>query len=240
VTRAGRRVTLVDRARRVCDGASARNGARLSCAYGDALASPALPSHRPAILRRHDPAFRVWLSRDLDSLIWGLRFLRNATPARFRANTTALLKMAARTRALLPEVIARYGLTFDYRASGTIILYRDAAAAGAAREGMRPKAALGIALRSFMFRPDRFAALIDGARAAFAKGFDLSGDVEAWSGARPRTPSSHPLIGAGEIRSLFVNVGHGTLGWTLCLGAAEVLASRLGASLAQERPRRRI
>jgi D-amino-acid dehydrogenase len=88
-----------------------------------------------------------------------------------------------------------------------------------------------IAPRNFTFQPERFAALLSSANAAFAQGFDLSGEVEPWSEARPCTPSSQPLIGPGKVKGLFVNLGHGTLGWTLCLGAAEELVSSMKKSL---------
>lgn len=93
--RAGHRVTLIDRNPSVCGGASSRNGAQLSYAYGDALASPGLLTHMPSILLGRDPAYRVWLSPDPELLVWGLRFLGNSTAARFRRNTKALLHLAA-------------------------------------------------------------------------------------------------------------------------------------------------
>ena len=48
-----------------------------------------------------------------------------------------------------------------------------------------------------------------------------------WTGLRPMTPDGTPIVGGTALRNLFLNTGHGTLGWTLCLGAAEALARRL-------------
>jgi D-amino-acid dehydrogenase len=45
-----------------------------------------------------------------------------------------------------------------------------------------------------------------------------------WAGLRPATPSNLPCIGATKIPGLFVNTGHGTLGWTHSCGSAHVLA----------------
>lgn len=45
-----------------------------------------------------------------------------------------------------------------------------------------------------------------------------------WTGLRPATPSNCPLIGATRVRGLFVNTGHGTLGWTLGTGSGKALA----------------
>jgi D-amino-acid dehydrogenase len=52
-----------------------------------------------------------------------------------------------------------------------------------------------------------------------------------WTGLRPMTPTSVPIIAkAGE--RLILNVGHGSLGWTLAMGSAE----RAAALLVGDRP----
>ncbi len=48
--------------------------------------------------------------------------------------------------------------------------------------------------------------------------------VENWSGLRPATPSNVPLVGGTRLRNLYVNTGHGTLGWTLACGSASLLS----------------
>jgi D-amino-acid dehydrogenase len=48
--------------------------------------------------------------------------------------------------------------------------------------------------------------------------------VENWAGLRPATPSNVPVIGRTRYRNLYLNTGHGTLGWTLACGSASVLA----------------
>jgi D-amino-acid dehydrogenase len=45
-----------------------------------------------------------------------------------------------------------------------------------------------------------------------------------WSGLRPMTPDGTPIVGATELDNLYVNTGHGTLGWTMACGSARVLA----------------
>ncbi|HEY9279502.1 MAG TPA: D-amino acid dehydrogenase [Eoetvoesiella sp.] len=49
-------------------------------------------------------------------------------------------------------------------------------------------------------------------------------NVRYWSGLRPTTPSNVPLIGRTRISNLFLNTGHGTLGWTMGVGAGRALA----------------
>lgn len=45
-----------------------------------------------------------------------------------------------------------------------------------------------------------------------------------WTGMRPLTPSNVPYIGASPIRGLYLNTGHGTLGWTLAAGSGQLIA----------------
>lgn len=49
-------------------------------------------------------------------------------------------------------------------------------------------------------------------------------NVEFWAGLRPATPSNVPLIGATRLSNLYVNAGHGTLGWTMACGTGKLLA----------------
>ncbi|HYX66021.1 MAG TPA: D-amino acid dehydrogenase [Burkholderiales bacterium] len=51
--------------------------------------------------------------------------------------------------------------------------------------------------------------------------------VERWTGLRPATPNNVPIIGASRLRRLYLNTGHGTLGWTLACGSAAALADLL-------------
>ncbi|TPN77673.1 D-amino acid dehydrogenase [Mesorhizobium sp. CU2] len=57
--------------------------------------------------------------------------------------------------------------------------------------------------------------------------FPGGGDLKAasfWCGLRPMTPDGPPLIGQSELSNLYLNTGHGTLGWTMACGSARVLA----------------
>lgn len=49
-------------------------------------------------------------------------------------------------------------------------------------------------------------------------------NVQFWSGLRPATPSNLPLIGRTHIKNLYLNTGHGTLGWTMGVGSGRALA----------------
>jgi len=57
--------------------------------------------------------------------------------------------------------------------------------------------------------------------------FPGAGDVESarfWTGLRPATPGNVPLIGRTRYANLYLNTGHGTLGWTHSCGSARALA----------------
>ena len=57
--------------------------------------------------------------------------------------------------------------------------------------------------------------------------FPLAGDYDSalrWAGLRPATPSNLPYVSRTKLRNLFLNTGHGTLGWTMGCGSARVLA----------------
>jgi len=51
--------------------------------------------------------------------------------------------------------------------------------------------------------------------------------AEHWTGLRPATPSNVPLIGRTHLPNLYLNTGHGTLGWTLACGSGKALADIL-------------
>ena len=66
----------------------------------------------------------------------------------------------------------------------------------------------------------------------YPHGGDLS-RATFWSGLRPMTPDSTPIIGATRFENLFTNTGHGTLGWTMSLGSGK-LAADLTAGIEPE------
>ena len=47
---------------------------------------------------------------------------------------------------------------------------------------------------------------------------------ESWAGLRPATPGNVPIVGGTRLANLFLNTGHGTLGWTLACGSGRALA----------------
>ncbi len=57
--------------------------------------------------------------------------------------------------------------------------------------------------------------------------FPQAGDTAQatfWTGLRPMTPDGTPVVGRTALANLFLNTGHGTLGWTMSCGSAQMLA----------------
>jgi D-amino-acid dehydrogenase len=71
--------------------------------------------------------------------------------------------------------------------------------------------------------PARCRALLRRTEALFPGAGDTE-RAEFWAGLRPATPSNVPYIGGTRYPNLFLNTGHGTLGWTHACGSARALA----------------
>lgn len=60
--------------------------------------------------------------------------------------------------------------------------------------------------------------------------FPGAGDLqtaEFWCGLRPNTPDGTPIVGTTKYSNLWLNTGHGTLGWTMACGSAAVIADQI-------------
>ena len=57
------------------------------------------------------------------------------------------------------------------------------------------------------------------------------GDPQFWTGLRPATPTNIPLIGRTKIGKLWINAGHGTLGWTHGAGSGKALAELISGEV---------
>ena len=69
----------------------------------------------------------------------------------------------------------------------------------------------------------RCAGIANRVRQLFPDAVDFS-NVKKWAGLRPATPSNVPVIGRTRYSNLYLNTGHGTLGWTLACGSGAAIA----------------
>ena len=62
---------------------------------------------------------------------------------------------------------------------------------------------------------------------------EQGGNPQYWTGLRPATPTNIPFIGRTKVGKLWVNAGHGTLGWTHGAGSGKALAELMGGAMPQ-------
>jgi D-amino-acid dehydrogenase len=72
-------------------------------------------------------------------------------------------------------------------------------------------------------KPGDFRRLLATARDLFPGAVDES-KVEYWAGLRPMTPSSVPILGPARYHNLFLDCGHGHVGWTMAAGSGKFVA----------------
>jgi D-amino-acid dehydrogenase len=72
-------------------------------------------------------------------------------------------------------------------------------------------------------RPSDFAFMKSVAQELYPEGADYD-RAEKWAGLRPMTPNNLPLLGRRRFRNLFLNTGHGHIGWTMSHGSARITA----------------
>lgn len=76
--------------------------------------------------------------------------------------------------------------------------------------------------------PSRRGPLDRSLRELFPKAGDAS-RASFWCGLRPMTPDGTPVLGRSKLSNLYLNTGHGTLGWTMAAGSGRVLADIISA-----------
>jgi D-amino-acid dehydrogenase len=75
----------------------------------------------------------------------------------------------------------------------------------------------------------RCRAILDNARKLFPRAGNFS-EAQFWTGLRPTTPSNLPYLGRAQaFRNLWLNTGHGTLGWTMGAGSGKRIADMIVA-----------
>jgi D-amino-acid dehydrogenase len=114
----------------------------------------------------------------------------------------------------------------DSAKAPTVSLTDDGAKIVIARLGERLRIAGTAELSGYStdLNPVRCEALVRRAEEMFPE----AGDWERptyWTGLRPATPSNVPLVGRSRIPGLWLNTGHGTLGWTMACGSGAALAA---------------
>lgn len=64
--------------------------------------------------------------------------------------------------------------------------------------------------------------------------FPRGGHVEQatfWTGLRPMTPDGTPVVGRTAYKNLWLNTGHGTLGWTMACGSGQLISDLISGRM---------
>ena len=134
-------------------------------------------------------------------------------------------------------VLVKTGMVFGLLAAVLFVLKKTDGLGGRARGGLlevRGTTRLGDRIRvggtaeiagyDNRLRPHRRGPLDRSLRDLFPTAGDAS-KASFWCGLRPMTPDGTPVLGrAPGLPNLFLNTGHGTLGWTMAAGSGKVLA----------------
>ncbi|TGU45697.1 FAD-dependent oxidoreductase [bacterium M00.F.Ca.ET.152.01.1.1] len=196
---------------------------------------------------------RILLERD-----YGVRFLFSTKVRRIRTHANQLVAVATETgelqcaRAVISlgawtAPIARtagislpilpvqgYSLTIPALASAPVASITDTARKIVfCRIGDRLRVAgfADIGSANGKFREDRFRTLLATAKGIFPKAGVYDGEVNPWTGLRPVTPDSKPIVGETKVKGLYLNCGHGSLGWTLSMATANKLTDLVYSSI---------
>jgi len=122
----------------------------------------------------------------------------------------------------------------EQAAAPTVSLTDEAAKIVISRLGNRLRAAGTAELAGYdtSINPVRCAAITHRIRELFPALGGITA-VQTWTGLRPATPNNVPVIGKTKLRNLYLNTGHGTLGWTLACGSASVIADVISGARPQ-------
>lgn len=143
LARSGHDVVVIDRQPGAGLETSFANGALVTPGMSDPWAAPGIPGLILRHLGREDAPFLLRL-RALPGMVgWGLLFLRNCEPARWRGNTETVLRLAVHSRDALDWVTAETGIAYDRCERGNLRVYSDAASLANAAKGAAMYRAFG-------------------------------------------------------------------------------------------------
>jgi D-amino-acid dehydrogenase len=121
--KAGHEVVVVDRQPGAGLETSYANGGQISVSHAEPWANPSAPLKVLKWLAREDAPLLFRLRADWRQWKWGLRFLRECTPARTRRNIIQIVNLGLYSRGLLGELRAETGIRYDHLERGILHFY---------------------------------------------------------------------------------------------------------------------
>ncbi|MBI5110158.1 MAG: D-amino acid dehydrogenase [Rhodocyclales bacterium] len=121
----GHQVVVVDRQAAPAQETSFANGGQISVSHAEPWANPAAPRRALKWLGREDAPLLWRLRADPAQWAWGLRFLRQCTAARARANIRAIVGLGLASRSELQALRRSLALEYDHLERGILHFYTD-------------------------------------------------------------------------------------------------------------------
>lgn len=143
----GHEVIVVDRADGAARGTSFGNAGMLTPSMADPWNSPGVLGQMLRYLGREDAPLLLRLKALPSLLGWGLSFLAQSTPQRYRDNMQRNLRLANYNLTVMRELRAALPLTYDQRTAGTLKVFRDSRALDEAVHRCEQLAELGLKMR---------------------------------------------------------------------------------------------
>ncbi len=123
---AGHQVEVLDRQPGPALETSFANGGQISVSHAEPWANPGAPLQILKWIGREDAPLLWRFSADFQQWLWGLRFLRECTPGRMRANIVAILRLALYSRTCLQQLRASADIRYEELQRGILHAYFDA------------------------------------------------------------------------------------------------------------------
>ncbi|MCF8149154.1 MAG: D-amino acid dehydrogenase [Burkholderiaceae bacterium] len=121
----GHEVTVFDRQPEPAQETSCANGGQISVSHAEPWASPRAPRLALKWLGREDAPLLWRMRADPAQWLWGLRFLRQCTAARVRANIGAIVGLGLASRTALQSLRHQLALEYDHLERGILHFYTD-------------------------------------------------------------------------------------------------------------------
>ncbi|MDP2822810.1 MAG: D-amino acid dehydrogenase [Sulfuritalea sp.] len=121
----GHEVTVIERQPKPAQETSFANGGQISVSHAEPWANPQAPWKALRWLGREDAPLLWRLRADPAQWAWGLRFLRECTAARARANVGAIVRLGLASRGALQSLRRELALEYDQLERGILHFYTD-------------------------------------------------------------------------------------------------------------------
>jgi D-amino-acid dehydrogenase len=119
----GHEVAVVDRQASPAAETSFANGGQISVSHAEPWANPSAPLKVLQWLAREDAPLLFRLRADRHQWLWGLRFLRECTPARTRRNIEQIVRLGSYSRDALQALRSATGIAYEQRTQGILHFY---------------------------------------------------------------------------------------------------------------------